>query len=301
MILVVGGTGELGGRVVRRLRAKGQDVRCLVRWQTDDSLLRETGAEIVRGDLTNPPSLNAACRGVDTVIATASTLVRRLAGASTATIKRVDEEGMASLVAAAEEAGVKRFVYVSFSGVDSGRATALEHAKHTIEQRLAGSSMRRVIIRPDAFQEIHLGPVGRFDIARGKAIIIGKGDNKVRFVATDDVAALISAVALEPDPPTLIEVGGPEPLSKNEAVEIAEELTGRRMKVNRVPRPLARLVARLLARPNDALSTVFGNGVLMDTVEVRWDDQPLRRRGIVPRAASDFLREQAHQTPLYRA
>ncbi|WP_235781010.1 SDR family oxidoreductase [Sinomonas notoginsengisoli] len=295
MILVVGGTGELGGRVVRLLRAKGHDVRCLLRWQTDDSRLRETGAEIVRGDLTDPPSLNDACRGAASVVATATAIVRRLEGTSTATIRQVDEEGMASLVKAAETARVQRFVYVSYAGVGSGIGTALEHAKQATESLLAETPIQRVVIRPDSFQEIHLGPVGRFDMTSGKAVVIGKGDNRIRFVATDDVAALISSVVLEPEPPSVIEFGGPEALSKNEAVEIAGELLGHRMKVQRVPRPLARLAIRLLARPNDAMAAVFGNGLLQDTGDVSWDDQPLRQRGIVPRSASDFLHEQAQR------
>lgn len=298
MILVAGGTGELGGRVVRLLRAKGQDVRCLVRWQTDDTALRATGSEIVHGDLTNPSSLDAACRGTDTVITTASAVVRRLEGLSTATIRQVDEDGVAALVRAAESAGVQRFVYVSYAGVGHAAAAPLDHAKQAIEQLLAQSRMRRVIIRPDCFQEIHLGSVGRFDMATGRAIIIGRGDNRIRFVATADVAALITAVALEPEPPAVVEVGGPEALSKNEALEIAAELTGRRMKVLRIPRPVGRLAARVLARPNDALATVFGLGLMQDTIEVSWDDGPLRQRGIVPRPATEFLRAQAQRTPL---
>ena len=60
MILVVGGTGELGGRVVRLLRERGQCVRCLVRPGSDDSELRRQDVDVVRGDLTDPESLPAA-------------------------------------------------------------------------------------------------------------------------------------------------------------------------------------------------------------------------------------------------
>ena len=56
MFLIVGATGELGGRVVRLLRADGHEVRCLVRAGTDDAGLREVGASVVRGDLTDPSS-----------------------------------------------------------------------------------------------------------------------------------------------------------------------------------------------------------------------------------------------------
>jgi uncharacterized protein YbjT (DUF2867 family) len=295
MILVVGATGDLGSRVASRLRSEGQPVRCLVRTSTDDAGLRETGAEVVRGDLTVPTSLGAACEGIDAVIATATAIGRRLTGASTSTIGDVDEKGMVSLVDAAENAGVHRFVYLSFTGVETPIGTPLERAKLSVEKRLRISSMQTVIVRADAFQEVHLAPMARFDIASGKASIIGKGNTKRRWVATEDVAALLCAVALEPAPPSLIEFGGPEALTKNEAVAIAQDLTHRRMKVQRMPRPVARLAVRLLNRRNDALASAFGAGLHQDLYEATWDDMPLRQRGINPKAATDFLREQASQ------
>jgi uncharacterized protein YbjT (DUF2867 family) len=152
-------------------------------------------------------------------------------------------------------------------------------------------------VRPDAFQEIHLGPLGRFDIAQGKVGVIGKGDAKQRWVSTDDVAALVVAVAVEPDPPALIEFGGPEALSRNEAIALATELTQRRMKVQRMPEPIARLAIRLLNQTNDGLASAFGGGLLQSLHDARWTDEPLRSRGITPRSTTDFLRDQATRPP----
>jgi uncharacterized protein YbjT (DUF2867 family) len=300
-MLVVGGTGDLGGRVVRRLREQRIDVRCLVRAGRDDAGLRQVGVEVVSGDLTDAESLLAACRGVETVIATATVIASRLAGVRAPSIQAADEVGMASLVDAAESAGVRRFVYLSFAGAESVLGaplrTPLEHAKLATEQRLTGSSLRTVVVRPDAFQEIHLAPLGRFDLAAGKVSVFGRGDTKRRWVSTDDVAALVAAVAVEPDPPALVEFGGPEAISRNEAVGIAQALTGRHLKVQRLPRSLTRLGIRLLNKRNDALASVFGAGLAQDLYEAHWDDKPLRERGIAPRSASDFLREQAQHLP----
>lgn len=294
MFLVVGATGELGGRIVRILHADGHDVRCLVRTGTDDAGLREVGATVVRGDLTDPSSLRTACEGVDTVIATAAAIARILAGARAPTIREADEIGMLALVDAAERAGVQRFVYISFP-LEGAIGTPLERAKLAVEERLRTADMRTVIVRSDGFQEIHLAPLGRFDMGAGKVSVIGHGDSRRRWIATDDAAALMAAVAVEPDPPGMLTVGGPEALTKNELITLAERLTHRRMKVQRMPRPVARLAIALLARRYDALASAFGAGLTQDKVEATWDDAALRERGIAPRSASDFLREQARQ------
>ncbi len=91
----------------------------------------------------------------------------------------------------------------------------------------------------------------------------------------------------------MVEVGGPEALSRNEALAVAEQLIGRKLKRQSAPLGVARLGMKLLDRRNDALASVFATGVLQDTVEPRWDDAPLRQVGISPRAASDWLKEQA--------
>lgn len=295
MILVVGGTGDLGGRVVQRLLDAGHRVRALVRANSDASALKAAGAEVVRGDLTDPASLRAACKGVDIVVASATAIGRRLAGAKGPTILAVEEHGMAALIDAAEANGVSRFVYVSYAGLDEKQSTPMARAKAATERRLATSPMRRVIVRPDAFQEVHLAATGRFDIKAGKVATFGKGDTKHRWVATDDVAALIAAVTTERNPPELTVFGGPEALSRNECVALAEQATGRPIKVQRAPLPVARLIVKVLqrSRRGDAMASIIGLGVMMDEDEIAWDDSPLRERGITPRSASEWITQQA--------
>lgn len=293
MILVVGGTGDLGGRVVDRLRGDGEAVRCLVRRRSDHQRQEAAGAVTVVGDLTDRESLDRACGGADVVVATATSMARQLSGQRSPSMHDVDEVGMCLLVDAAEHAQVRRFVYVSYAGVDAALGFPLERAKVAVESRLSQSPMTVCIVRPDAFQEIHLAPLGRFDVKAGKASIFGRGDVKRRWVATDDVAALIAAVATEPNPPSVIEFGGPEALTRVEAIAIAEQATGRKMKRQRMPRSLARVGMRLLDKRNPALASVFGMGLLQDLQPANCDDSALVQRGITPRPASEFIRQQA--------
>ena len=268
-------------------------MRCLVRAGADLTTLPDSGVELVEGDLTQPESLASACEGVDTVVASATVIGRRLAGARRPSIRDVDEIGMAALVDAAERAGVGRFVYVSFARAGKSYGTPLEIAKIRTEERLAASPMRRVVVRPDAFQEIHLGPLGRFDVANGKVTVMGKGDNPRRWVATEDVAALVAAVSVEPDPPLALDFGGPEPLSRNQAIEVAERAIGRPLKVRRMPLLAVKAAAHLLPRANDALASIFGTGLMQDLTPVIWDDSALASRGISPRSATAWIKAQA--------
>jgi uncharacterized protein YbjT (DUF2867 family) len=289
MILVVGGTGDLGGRVVRQLLARGLPVRCLVRPATSAEALDAAGVDVVRGDLVDPASLPAAVEGISTVVATATAIGRRLAGARRPTMRDVDEVGMSALVDAADRAGVARFVYVSYARRGDGLGTPLERAKHAVEARLGATSMRVVLVRPDAFQEIHLAAIGRFDVVRRKVAVVGKGDTKRRWVATEDVAALVAALVVEEDPPGVVEAGGPEALTRNEAIAVAERATGDRITVRRAPLGAARLLVRLLGDRQDALASVFGTGVMMDTTPADWDDGALRSRGIAARSATAWI------------
>ena len=293
MILVVGATGELGGRVVRQLVDRGEAVRCLVRPQTDGEDLRTLGAQTVRGDLTESASLRSACSGVDAVVCTATAIARRLSGKGGPSIREVDEVGVAALVEVAQETGVGHFVYVSYAGADAGLGFPLERAKIATEEFLRASAMRATILRPDAFQEIHLAPLGRFDMQKGKVAVFGRGDTPRRWVSTNDVAALIAVVAVQASAPSIIEFGGPEAISRNQAIALAEQLTGRKMKRQGMPRAVVRLGMRVLDRPNSALASVFGTGLLLDLAEALWDEAPLLESGIEPRSATDFLREQA--------
>jgi hypothetical protein len=72
---------------------------------------------------------------------------------------------MLRLVDAAERAAASWLVYVSIAAADRALGSPLDRAKLAVEQRLRRSAMTSVIVRPDAFQEIHLAPIGRFDMS----------------------------------------------------------------------------------------------------------------------------------------
>jgi uncharacterized protein YbjT (DUF2867 family) len=139
-------------------------LRLLVRDGTSASLAGELGAELVSGDLRDPPSVDRAVRGVATVITTVTAMARALPG-ERLDLRAVDGRGILSLVEAAERAGVQRFVYVSYAGLSdqAARCVPIAAAKRAVERRLLASPMRHTIVRPDGFQELWLSPITQFD------------------------------------------------------------------------------------------------------------------------------------------
>ena len=290
MILVCGATGELGGRIVRGLRAGGVPVRALVRPQSDGGDLGALGVEPTTGDFRDPESLGRAVAGVETVVSTVTVITRALAGETGADFQRVDVAGHRALIAAAEAAGAQRFVFVSAAGMRQPPTanTPLGLGKIATEDRLVASTLREVILRPDQFQEVWLSPVAQFDWRARKVVIFGKGETPVRYVAVDDVAAATVRLAVMDEPPRLVEFGGPDALTRKQAVEVFERVLGAPIRRRHVPRAAMRLGARGLRRVRPGLASIMGAALGADLHAPTWDDRPLRDLGIVPRSVEQY-------------
>jgi len=234
VILVVGATGLLGGEICRVLTQRGTPVRALVRGTSNPDRvahLKSVGAEQVRGDLKDRPSLDAACRGASAVISTASSTVSRQEGDS---IESVDRQGQLSLIAAAAAAGVKQFIMISFPSVETD--CPLQSAKRAVEERLQLSGMTYTILRPTFFTEVWLSPALGFDAPNATAQIYGGGQNKISWISFQDVAQFaVSALDNPRAKNAVVELGGPEALSPLDVVRLAEQVTRKRFAVQHVP------------------------------------------------------------------
>lgn len=234
MILVVGATGLLGSEICRLLAAEGKPFRALVRPTSDKSKvaqLQSLGSEIVRGDLRDRSSLEAACKGVNAVISTASATISRQEGDS---IQTVDLEGQLSLIDAAKAAGVSQFILVSFS--PSTIEFPLQAAKRVVEEHLKHSGLSYTILQPTCFMEVWLSPALGFDAANAKAQIYGSGQNKISWISYRDVAKFANESLDNPAARNaVIELGGPDSLSPLEVVRIFEQVLGRAFEIQHVP------------------------------------------------------------------
>jgi len=180
--------------------------------------------EIVHGDLKDPRSLPAACRGVDTIISTASVMA---AGQSDDTLERVDGRGQIDLIDAAKDCGVESFIYTSFSShID--REFPFRNAKRDVERHLTASGLSYTILRPTFYMEVWLSPISGFDYANGRATIYGSGRNKISWLSFRDVAPFALMCVDNPAARNAtFELGGPEALAPLEVVKLFEQLSGR--------------------------------------------------------------------------
>ncbi len=236
MNLVVGATGMVGGEVCRRLAAQGQAVRAMVRTTSDPAkveALRNLGVEVVQGDLRDRASLDAACRGAQAVITTASAMPFSYRPGEN-TVQNVDYQGTISLIDAARAAGVRRFIYTSYSrqiDVD----TPLGNAKRSVEKHLRESGLTYTILHPSFFSEVWLSPAVGFDHANAKATLYGTGETPISWISLRDVAAFaVTGLDSPAARNATLEMGGPQALSPLEVVHIFERVGGRPFEVQYV-------------------------------------------------------------------
>jgi nucleoside-diphosphate-sugar epimerase len=118
LALVTGGSGFVGGHLVRRLLSDGWRVRALGRSAEARAQVRALGAEPVEGDLSDRAALTRAMDGVEVVFHVAAHF--KLWGPMSL-FRRINVEGTRNVVEAAERAGVRRIVYISAAAVVMGR------------------------------------------------------------------------------------------------------------------------------------------------------------------------------------
>jgi nucleoside-diphosphate-sugar epimerase len=175
-VFLTGGSGFIGGHLVRELRAAGCAVRALSRRPESDALLRSLGAEPLRGTLADPAALRAALTGCEAVFHAAADLCLWRAGAAAQFATNVT--GTQNLLHAAEAAGVGAFVHTSSvsawghltPGVideavpQRGGASwiSYERSKYLGEQAVRASALPWIVVNPAHV----LGPGDRHNWSR---------------------------------------------------------------------------------------------------------------------------------------
>jgi uncharacterized protein YbjT (DUF2867 family) len=221
---------------VHTLRTSDTPVRALVRDPGHASRLTSWGAELVTGDVTDPASLRAACEGVDAVVH----MVAIIKGSEDA-FERVMADGTRNVVAAAQAAGVRRFILASALGLDERTKDAVPYfaAKWEMEQAVKSSGLEHVIFRPSFVFGRDGGVLPTFvRLARLAPLtpIIGPGTQRLQPIWVEDLAAFYERSLTEPAAANrTFDLGGPDAVSWNEFWERLKRVLGVRRPSVHVP------------------------------------------------------------------
>ena len=259
MILVAGGTGFVGGGIVRELARRGQQFAVLTR-DAARSADRFPGLAITyrEGDVGDPSSLQAAMVGVDAVIGTQqfpnSPIENPRKGR---TFEEVDTRGTENLVAAAQAAGAERYVYLSAAGA-APEGYHWFRAKWRAEKAVRDSGLTYAILRPSWVYGPEDRALNRF-LAMSRfqpfvPLIGAVGKQMMQPVFIDDVGRATAECLDNPAAANqTFEVGGPDVLSMSDVVKTALRVVGRRRLLLPAPKfvmkALASVVQLLPGRP----------------------------------------------------
>lgn len=258
MIVVAGGSGFLGRHIVRALAGTGAPVRIISR--RPDRIPEFGQKETLPGDVRDPRSLGAAIAGRDAVVMAAQfpghPVEKPRRGRS---YDAVDRAGTENLIAAAQSAGVERFVYISGAGVGQGRPEPWFAAKDRAEDLVRSSGMRWMILRSSwAYGEGDraLNRIAR--IARFSPVVpvLGWNRQKVMPVWAGDVGAAVArAFEIPAAWGRVFEIGGPDVLTMREVVRTLVGALGLRRLLIPIPKVLAAIAtAPLVLLPSPPLT-----------------------------------------------
>jgi len=259
-VVVFGGAGFLGRRLVHRLVTEGMTVRVAVRHPDPARFeLRSIGFDrvtVIRADVRDQASVAAALAGADAVVNTVSTYVEK----GGATFEAVHVQGAETVAREAVAAGVARLVLVSGIGADADSGSPYIRARGRGELVVLKAFPGATIVRPGAM----FGPgdalFGRLaELARWLPVLplIGGGRTRLQPVSVEDVAEAVANIIA--DPGTVgrtYELGGPGVYTLRELVMMTLQLTGKRRLLIAVPFAVAKIQARLFELlPNPPLTT----------------------------------------------
>ena len=250
-VLVVGGTGHVGGLVVDELLRQGKQVRALVRPATDPAGLEARGVEVARGDMLDLESLVAAMTGIYAVISTAAGYTRRSKQAL-----EIDTVGNTNLAEAAARAGVGRFVLTSILTCDQTPQVPHFWHKKLTEDRLEQLGVPFVALRPGAFLD-QVTTMGGDPFKTRRLNWIASGTVPLTFVLTTDLAGyLVKAVDADTGPVERVDIGWDRPVTMNEVATIAGGLVGEPVRVRSIPSVLLRAVGLVVPQMKDLAAMV---------------------------------------------
>lgn len=314
-VFATGGTGFIGGELVSQLRARGDEVFCLVRDPERADRLQRLGCELVPGDLADEGAIRRGMEGCEAVIHAAAMYEVGIPEARRAAMREANVGGTERVLRAALEAKVEKVVYVSTVGVfgntrgrivdesyehpADGFTSCYEETKweaHQVAKRMIGEGLPCVIVQPGGVY----GPGDTSSIGQlldqflaGRMPLMPFPQLGICLTHVEDVAAGILLALDGGEPGEAYVLSGPA-VTMREAVEVVARLADRHPPRGAIPTallkaliPVGPLVGRLMGQPPNLRELIASaDGVTF------WAsyEKAQRELGYEPRGLEDGLR-----------
>ncbi|MGJ7506503.1 SDR family NAD(P)-dependent oxidoreductase [Variovorax sp. GT1P44] len=288
-ILVTGAAGDVGGigrNVTALLLAKGHRVRALVRREDERAqALRDLGAEVVQGDLTDLDAMHRAIEGCARVYFGMSVSPAYL-------------EATVNTAAVALHHGVEAFVNMSQMTVTQMSITestpSPQHKLHWLaEQALQWSGLPVVNVRPTVFMEGFFLRFAAAGVRRSDELALPMGQGRTSPISAVDVARTVAAILDDPSPHIgkIYNLTGPESLDLDQYAREFSEALGRTIRYRDIPVSGWRQKLLEAGLPPHLVDHVSAMAAL--NAQSRYDrmtDDVLRLTGEAPMRVRDFVR-----------
>ena len=284
MILVTGGTGFLGGYLVRHLAELGKPYRMLLQPGIDQATLpKQTNMNVALSSFDDERGVSSALRGVD--------VIYHLVGVERAGVRanlmETEVNHLERLTSLARQAGVRRFFYLSHLGADRASAYGLMKAKGIAESIIRKSGLTYAIIRSSMVygegDNFTINLARLIKMSPGLVLVPGDGSTLVQPLWVEDlVTSLIWALDMPATENATIEVGGPEHLPFVDVLKLIGTQLGKKRYYSEFnPVQLSFLTQFLENRIKGFPTTVFWMDYLAENRTCDLDSMP-RNFGINP-------------------
>jgi len=268
---MTGGTGFVGGAAIDQALAAGHSVRALARRPQRE---RE-GVTWMQGALDDPASLAQLCEGADVVLHIAGVVnAPDRAGFVAGNIT-----GTENMLAAAQAAGLERFIHVSSLAARERALSNYCWSKAEAEDRVTGSDREWIMVRPPAVYGP--GDTEMLDLFRmaAKGLVMLPPSGRMSVIHVSDLAALLVRLAAGAGELRAIyeaDDGTPQGWSHEGFADALGRAVGRKVRTARAPKPALFLAARAdrLLRGKKAKLTPDRARYIAHS---DWTSDPLRR------------------------
>lgn len=247
-VAITGATGFVGGYVVDALLEAGHEVAALVRNPPAAARLEAKGVKLLKGDVLDPASLDAALAGAGVAVHLVG-IIREKPGAG---FEEMHARATENVVNAARKNKVERLVHISALGTRPDAVSRYHKTKWRGEEAVRASGIPYVIFRPSVI----FGPGDEFmTLLRGFyknpffVPVIGPGTSLMQPVYAGDVARCFAAAVDNPDAINKeFELAGPAQYTVPQLLDVIGEYLGRKRMKLHIPIPLARIMAAVFEK-----------------------------------------------------